>query len=82
MTEVCTLCRCPLYESPSKNQKSEVNMKSSIGHNFPSPDLLEGPKDRKIQENPKFFSFLSFQTRFTTLVHLITNHEVHIIYNQ
>ena len=28
------------------------------------------------------FVFLSFQTRFTTLVHLINDHEVHIIYNQ
>ena len=52
----------PLYgdvrfkESPSKNQKSsKVNMKSTICHDFPSPDLLEGPKDGKIKENAKFF---------------------------
>ena len=45
-------------ESPSKNQKSsEVNMKSTIYHDFPSPNLLEGPKGRKIKENPKIFSF-------------------------
>ena len=30
-------------------------MKSTIYHDFPSPDLLEGPKDVKIKENPKFF---------------------------
>ena len=54
----------PLYgdvrfiESLSKNQKSsKVNMKSTICHDFPSPDLLEGPKDGKIKENAKFFSF-------------------------
>ena len=32
-------------------------MKSTICHDFPSPDLLEGPKDRKIKENAKFVSF-------------------------
>ena len=32
-------------------------MKSTICHDFQSPDLLEGPKDRKIKENAKFFSF-------------------------
>ena len=54
----------PLYgevrflESPSKNQKSsEVDMKSTICHDFPSPDLMEGPRDGKIKENVKFFSF-------------------------
>ena len=43
--------KCPLYgdvrfiDSPSKNQKSSiVNMKSTICHDFPSPDLLERPK--------------------------------------
>ena len=45
-------------QSPSKNQKSsKVNMKSTICHDFPSSDLLEGPKDGKIKENAKFFSF-------------------------
>ena len=45
-------------ESPSKNQKSsKVNMKSTICHDFPSPDLLEGLKDGKIKENAKFSSF-------------------------
>ena len=33
-------------------------MKSTICHDFPSPDLLEGPKDRKIKENAKFFFIL------------------------
>ena len=56
--------KCALYgdvlfiEIPSNNQKSsEVNMKSTTCHDFPSPDLLEGPKDGKIKENEKFFSF-------------------------
>ena len=33
----------------------KVNMKSTICQDVPSPDLLEGPKDRKIQENGEFF---------------------------
>ena len=46
-------------ESPSKNQKSSKgNMKSTICHDFPSPDLLEGPKDGKNKENAKFFFIL------------------------
>ena len=56
--------KCPLYEdvpfieSPSKNQKSsKVNMKPTLCHDFPSPDLLEGPKGGKIKENAKYFSF-------------------------
>ena len=56
--------KCPLYGDalfigiPSNNQKpSEVNMKSTICHDFPSPDFLEGPKDEKIKDNLKFFSF-------------------------
>ena len=54
--------KSPLYEdvrfieSPSKNQKSsKVNMKSTICPDFPSPDLLEEPKDERIKENAKFF---------------------------
>ena len=43
-------------EIPSKNQKSpKVNMKSTILHDFPRPNLLERPKDRKIKGNVKFF---------------------------
>ena len=38
-------------------------MKSTICHDFPSPDLLEGPKDGKIKQNAKFFSFQRLQTR-------------------
>ena len=56
------LQKCPLYgdvrfiESPAKNQEfSKVNMKSIICHDFPSPDLLEGPKDGNTKENAKFF---------------------------
>ena len=30
-------------------------MTSTICHDFPSPGLLEGPKDRKIKENALFF---------------------------
>ena len=42
--------------SPSKNQRSsKVNMKSTICYDFPSPDLLEGPKDEKIKKNANFF---------------------------
>ena len=55
--------KCPLYgdvhfiQNPSKNQKSsKVNMKFIICRDCPSPDLLDGPKDGKIRENPKFFS--------------------------
>ena len=45
-------------QSPSKNQKtSKVNIKSTICYDFPSPDLLEGPKDEKIKKNANFFSF-------------------------
>ena len=58
MTNVSALWRCPFIENPSKNQKSsKVNMKSTICHDFPSPDLLEGPKDGKIKKNAKLFSF-------------------------
>ena len=43
-------------ESQAENQRSsKVNMKSTVFHDFPSPDLLEGPKDGKIKENAKFF---------------------------
>ena len=44
--------KCPLYgdlcfiESPSKNQESlNVNMKSTVYHDFASPELLVGPKN-------------------------------------
>ena len=30
-------------------------MKSTVCHDFPGPDLLEGPKDGMIKENVKFF---------------------------
>ena len=30
---------------------SKVNMKSTIYHDFPSPEFLEGPKDGKTKEN-------------------------------
>ena len=80
---------CPFYgdvrfiESPSKNQNTlKVNMKSTICHDFQSPDLLEGPKDGKIKENAEFSSFQRLQTRLTTLVHLTTDHEVHIVFSQ
>ena len=45
-------------ESPSRNQESlKVNMKPTNCHDFQSPELLVGPKDGKIKENAKFFSF-------------------------
>ena len=59
--KVDTIGACLLYgdvrfiEGPSKNQNSpKVNMKSTICHDFPSPDLLEGPKNGKIKENVIF----------------------------
>ena len=59
MAEVSALWRRPFYiyrECSSKNEKSsKVNIKSTICHDFPSPDLLEGPKDWTIKENAKFF---------------------------
>ena len=36
-------------------------MKSTVFHDFPSPDLLEGPKDGKIKENAKFFHYKVFK---------------------
>ena len=80
--------KCPLYgvahfiESPSKNQKSSrVNMKAILCYHFPSPDLLEGPKDGKINENAEVFLFYSKVFK-QGLVHLTTDREVHLIYNQ
>ena len=57
-------------------------MKSTIYHDFPSPDLLEGPKDQEMKKKCKVFFSLGLQTTFTRLVQLATDHEVHIIYNQ
>ena len=81
--------KCPLYgdvcfiESPYKNHNSSrVNIKSTISHDFPSPDLLERPKDGKMKEDANFFLKFSIQASFTTLVHLNNDQEVHIIYNQ
>ena len=56
-------------------------MKSTICHDFQSPDLWEGPKNGKIKENTTFFSFQILQARLTTLVHLTADHEVRIIYS-
>ena len=60
--------KSPLYgdfhfiESPSKNQRSsKVNMKSAICHDFPSPDLLEGPKDKKIKKMRSLFRYKVFK---------------------
>ena len=36
-------------------------MKFTICHDFPSTDLLKGPKDGKIKANAKFFLFKSLQ---------------------
>ena len=36
---------------------AHVRFRALLCHEFSSPDLLEGPKDRKIKENAK--SFLS-----------------------
>ena len=61
-------------------KSSKVNMKSTIGHNFPSPDLLEGLKNEKMKK--KMQSLVHSKARFTTLVHLTSNQEVHVIYKQ
>ena len=45
-------------------------------------DLLEGPKDGEIVENAKFFSLYNLEKKLITLVHLTSDHKVHIIYNQ
>ena len=45
-------------------------MKSTICHDFPSPDLLEGPKDGNIKENTKFFFILKSSNK----VHYISTH--------
>ena len=59
MAKVSSIWRCPLYRESTKNQKfSKVSMKSTICHDFPIPDLLEGPKGGKIKENAKFFFIL------------------------
>ena len=48
-----------LMKSPSKNQKSsKVNMKYTISHNFPNPDLLKKPKDEKIFKKCNVFFIL------------------------
>ena len=58
-------------ESPSKNQRSStVNMKSTICHDFPSPDLLEGWKDGKIKENAKFFFILKSSNKVYNIITL------------
>ena len=41
----------------------KVNLKSTICHDFPSPDLLEGPKDGKIKENANFFFILTSSSK-------------------
>ena len=39
-------------------------MKFTICHDFPSPDLFEGPKDGNIKENAKFFFILKSSNKF------------------
>ena len=36
-----------------KIKSLKLNMNSTICHDFPDPDLLQGPKDGKIKENAK-----------------------------
>ena len=57
MTKVSAYGDARFIESPKEQKSSKVNMKPTICHDFPSPDLLEGPKDEKIKENAEFFSF-------------------------
>ena len=56
--------------------------KSTLCHDFPNPDLLEGPKDGMIKENAVFF-ILKSSNKVDYISTLITpDHEVKIIYNQ
>ena len=56
MAKVSLYGDASFIESPPKNQKSsKVSMKSTICHDFPSPDLFEGPKGGKIIENENCF---------------------------
>ena len=48
--ETSTLLRVHL-----KIKSLKLNMNSTICHDFPDPDLLQGPKDGKIEENAKNF---------------------------
>ena len=58
MVKVSVLGDVLFIEISSNNQKSsEANMKFTICHDFPSPDLLKRPKYGKIKENAKYFSF-------------------------
>ena len=69
--------KCPLYgdvrfiEIPSKNQKSsKVNMKPTICHDLPSPDLLEGPKQGQVKKMQRTYTGLNnilFNILFTIL---------------
>ena len=56
-------------------------MKSAICHDFPRPDLLGGQKKERLQKMQSCFIVKSSNT-YTQLVHLSTDHEIHIIYNQ
>ena len=67
-------------ENPSKNQKSsKVNMKSTICHDFPSPDLLEGPKEGKIKENAVFFIVESSNRIYSIFTLLNTNYTLSLV---
>ena len=67
-------------QSPSKNQKSsKVNMKSTICHDFPSPDLLEGPKEGKIKENAVFFIVESSSRICSICTLLKTNYTLFLV---
>ena len=57
MTKVSAYGDARFIESPKEQKSSKVNTKPTICHDFPSSDLLEGPKDEKIKENAEFFSF-------------------------
>ena len=48
--EISTLLRVHL-----KIKSLKLNINSTICHDFPGPDLLQGPKDGKIKENAKNF---------------------------
>ena len=74
--------RFPSFDPPPPPLLPCSFSKSTLCHDFPNPDLLEGPKDGMIKENAVFF-ILKSSNKVDYISTLITpDHEVKIIYNQ
>ena len=56
MTKVFALWECLLYRESTKKSEVFKNKHEIHCHDFPSPDLWEGPKDGNIKED--FFHIL------------------------